>query len=78
MWKNKQKKTTQLFVRRNLCLLFLAQILMPLVSKSGNVIKRNPKKNLLCNTSPGVPSGLLGTLPYPALQEGVGEMGTEH
>lgn len=40
---------------------------MHLVFKTGNVI--NFKKGVLFNTSLGVPSGLLGTLPWPALQE---------
>lgn len=46
--------------------LFLAQILMHLVSQTGNVIKRNHKKGVLFNTSLGVPSGLLRALPYSA------------
>lgn len=66
----------KLYVRRkdeSFSLLFLARILMHLVSKTGNVIKRNCKKGVLFNTSLGVPSGLLGTLPCPASQENGGE-----
>lgn len=40
---------------------------MHLVFQTGNVI--NFKKGVLFNTSLGAPSGLLGTLPWPALQE---------
>lgn len=47
----------------------LAQILTHLVSKTGNVVKRNCEKGVLFNTSLDVPSGLLGTFPCPASQE---------
>lgn len=61
----------KLYIRRKdepFHLLFLAQILMHLVCKTGNVIKRSARK-VFSLTPLGVPSGLLGILPCLASQE---------